>query len=187
MQVLGGYGYTRDYPLERLDRDNRLNHIHEGTFGIQGMDLVGRKILSDGGAELGRLLTLIRAEMAQARDPALAADVEGLAATLEALERAVAALTGCADPARRVANATLFLDAFGHAVIGWIWLWQARLAQAALAKGGLSDSEARFYTGKRQACRYFTVHELPLARARLDICARLDAPSLDSDPALFMP
>ena len=44
IQVLGGYGYTRDFPVERLYRDNRLNSIHEGTHGIQGLDLLGRKV-----------------------------------------------------------------------------------------------------------------------------------------------
>jgi alkylation response protein AidB-like acyl-CoA dehydrogenase len=52
IQVLGGYGYTRDYPVERLYRDNRLNPIHEGTHGVQGMDLLGRKVMQNGGRAL---------------------------------------------------------------------------------------------------------------------------------------
>src|SRR5690606_28335408 len=54
IQILGGYGYTRDYPVERYYRDNRLNHIHEGTFGIQGMDLLGRKVAGDSAKALTR-------------------------------------------------------------------------------------------------------------------------------------
>lgn len=60
IQVLGGYGYTRDYPLERLYRDNRLNHIHEGTFGIQGMDLVGRKVVGDKSRAMSRFIGMMR-------------------------------------------------------------------------------------------------------------------------------
>ncbi len=55
IQVLGGSGYTRDYDVEQHYRDNRLNPIHEGTHGIQGLDLLGRKVLGDaGGAGLRR-------------------------------------------------------------------------------------------------------------------------------------
>jgi len=184
MQILGGYGYTRDYPLERLYRDNRLNHIHEGTFGIQGQDLLGRKIGADGGATLGAFLATIRAEIDRA-GAALATEAAGLERGVQAVEGAVAALLGCADPERRMANATVFLDAFGDVVIGWIWLWQARLAEAALAGAALGHGDRLFYEGKRQACRYFFHHEMPLAIARLGICESLVAPALDTSPALF--
>lgn len=186
IQILGGYGYTRDYPLERLYRDNRLNHIHEGTFGIQGMDLLGRKIAGDGGQVLGRFLELVEDGMAQARAcPDLAPDCDAMQLAVTALRRAVDALMGCPDAERRLANATIFLDAFGHVVIGWIWLWQARIAAARLADPALGAADRRFYQGKRAACRHFALTELPLAVARLGICERLHSPALDSDPDLF--
>ncbi|MEQ1384057.1 acyl-CoA dehydrogenase family protein, partial [Salmonella enterica] len=72
IQVHGGYGYTREYPVERLYRDNRLNPIHEGTFGIQSIDLLGRKVLGDGGAALARLGAAMEREIGAAEaDPEL--------------------------------------------------------------------------------------------------------------------
>lgn len=185
IQILGGYGYTRDYPLERLYRDNRLNHIHEGTFAIQGIDLIGRKIGGDQARALNGLLARIgeTIEAAQGFD-ALDLPRGRLEQAVGALRRAAEAILTCPEPERRIANATVFLDAFGHVVIGWLWLWQARIAEERLAKAP-GESERLFYRGKSQACRYFAVHELPLAIARLDLCASLEAPALDAEPALF--
>ncbi|MGO4837556.1 acyl-CoA dehydrogenase, partial [Rhizobiaceae sp. 2RAB30] len=172
---LGGYGYTRDYPVERLYRDNRLNHIHEGTFGIQGLDLVGRKILGDGGRTLERLIAEIRATITKARElPSLREDADGLESCLESLTVAVDALRGCDDAVIRTANATIFLDAFGHIVIGWMWISQAMVSSHAIASSETGESDRAFYYGKLRACRYFTRHELPLAITRLKLCAALD-------------
>lgn len=186
IQVLGGYGYTRDYPVERLYRDNRLNHIHEGTFGIQGMDLLGRKVGGDGGETLGHLVATMRAGVAEAAGiEALEADAARLAAALDSLEATTAALLRCADPALRLANATLYLDAFGHVVIAWIWLRQALVAERAL-RGDLPPSADRdFYEGKLAAWRYFVRYELPLAQARLGLCTALDATCLDARTEFF--
>jgi len=186
IQILGGYGYTRDYPLERLYRDNRLNHIHEGTFAIQGMDLVGRKISGDQGAALASLIAEMRDTLAQtAGTEALSADRDQLVRAVTALESAAAALMGCRDVALRMANATVFLDAFGHVVIGWLWLRQAAVAQAALETAPPGEAEIRFYRGKLQACRYFSLHELPLAVTRLGLCESLQSVPLDTPAALF--
>ncbi len=115
MQVLGGYGYTRDYPLERLYRDNRLNHIHEGTFGIQGIDLLGRKVGGDKGRTMRRFIALMRETGAAAsRIEHLSEDAARMAECLDALSETTDALLGCGDPAVRLANATVYLDAFGH-------------------------------------------------------------------------
>jgi len=186
MQVLGGYGYSRDYPLERLYRDNRLNHIHEGTLGIQAMDLLGRKIRADGGRALGDLVTRIRGTLDSAgRHAELAEFRSRMEEALEALDRATQALLGCDDPERMMANATIFLDAFGHVVIGWMWLWQADLAEERLAEPGLGETDRLFYLGKRHACRYFCLHELPLAITRFALCESLESPALDCAPELF--
>ncbi len=186
IQILGGYGYTRDYPVERLYRDNRLNHIHEGTFGIQGMDLLGRKVGGDRGETLARLVAAMRAGTAEAaRVEALAADAARLDAALDELEATTAALLGCADPALRLANATLYLDAFGHVVIGWMWLRQALAAAGALRGALASGADRDFYEGKLAAWRYFIRYELPLATARLRLCRSLDATCLDAPAAAF--
>ncbi|WP_287991065.1 acyl-CoA dehydrogenase [Acidiphilium sp.] len=185
MQILGGYGYTRDYPLERLYRDNRLNHIHEGTFGIQGIDLVGRKLGGDKGDALRRFAAQMRETAATAaRQPALANEAARLVAALDQLGVTADTLLACADLPRRLANATVFLDAFGHVVIGWLWLWQALVAATAL-EGNPPAPDRLFHEGKILTCRYFMAHELPLGIARLALCATLETTSLDAPAALF--
>jgi butyryl-CoA dehydrogenase len=186
IQILGGYGYTRDYPVERLYRDNRLNHIHEGTFGIQAIDLLGRKVLGDRADTLLRFVDLMRNTIAEAADHA-ALDEEGrtLSAALDALAQATQALVSSNETARRLANATLYLDAFGHVVIGWLWLRQATVAASALAAQGGSGLDQAFYRSKLQTCRYFYRHEMPLAQARLAFCASLDTTCLDAPVDTF--
>ncbi|MGH1561672.1 acyl-CoA dehydrogenase [Mumia sp. DW29H23] len=174
IQVHGGYGYTRDYPVEQLYRDNRLNPIHEGTHGIQGLDLLGRKVVAGGGAGLALLAETIGATVARARKAG------GDAATYsDALESALGRLvevTGIAwadrDPAVALANASAYLEAAGHVVVAWIWLEQL------LATG---DRQGTFYDGKRVAARYFFTYELPTVGPRLDLVAARDRTTLDLD------
>jgi len=172
IQVHGGYGYTRDYPVERLYRDNRLNHIHEGTFAIHGIDLLGRKVRMQDGAAL----KLLVAEMLATIDGVDTADgLDREAALLRAaigqLEDATAAVLACDDLSLGLANATLYLDAFGHVVVAWMWLRQALAARKALRA---SDRDDAFYTGKIAACRYFFRYELPKASRQFDLVATLD-------------
>lgn len=186
IQVLGGYGYTRDYPLERLYRDNRLNHIHEGTFGIQGIDLVGRKVGADNGRTMRRFIDLARETVeAAAKIERLAEEAAILSECLAVLSETTDTLLGCSDLAARLANATLYLDAFGHVVVGWMWLRQAIVAVEAIAVGDTSGSRQEFYEGKITACRYFGRYELPLALIRLRLCAALDRTCLDAPPTMF--
>lgn len=186
IQVLGGYGYTRDYPVERLYRDNRLNHIHEGAFGIQGMDLLGRKVSADGGATLRRFIGEMRESVALAGESErLKEDADRLSGLLDALLDTTDSLLGYTDPARRLTNATIYLDAFGHVVIGWMWLRQALVAAEALAAANASTADQDFYEGKIMTCRYFSRHELPLAAARLALCASLDTTSYDAPIEMF--
>lgn len=186
MQVLGGYGYTRDYPLERLYRDNRLNHIHEGTFGIQGIDLVGRKIAGDSGRVMARFVNMMRDTAGEAsRIEAIKGEAVRFGEHLDLLSDTVARLLACRDVARRLANATIFLDAFGHLVIGWMWFRQAIMAAKALASQPASDKERAFYKAKLVSCRYFARYELPLAAARLQLSSSLDQTCLDAPEAMF--
>jgi butyryl-CoA dehydrogenase len=186
IQILGGYGYTRDFPVERLYRDNRLNHIHEGTFGIQGLDLLGRKIAGDHGETLKRFAGMMRETAAAALAvERLRQEARQLNDCLDSLARTTQALLACDDPLLRLANATIFLDAFGHIVIGWIWLRQAVVAADALAKSGGSNADGIFYQGKLLACRYFSRYELPLSLARLELCTSLDPTCLEAPVQIF--
>ena len=184
IQILGGYGYTREYPVERHYRDNRLNPIHEGTHGIQGMDLLGRKVNLAGGVTL----SIFEEEM----QPALqaAAGSETLAAMCEALtdiwqlvKRTVETVNQEADTVARLSSATPFLDAFGHVVIAWLWLRQAVIAREALQNGAQADAD--FYEGKVAACQFFYRYHLPQAAEKLRYVASQDRSVLDTQASWF--
>jgi len=179
IQILGGHGYTREYPVEQYYRDNRLNPIHEGTHGIQSLDLLGRKLAQNGGAGLKQLVRLIAntAERATAYESltALREPLEQLVARLQTVT--IGLLTDLAQGKvnSSLANSALYLKVFGHTVIGWRWLEQAIRAEEGLAKGNAADAD--FYKGKLQAARYFLTwevpgchHELALLEARDDTC-----------------
>jgi butyryl-CoA dehydrogenase len=170
IQVLGGYGYSPEYPVERHFRDQRLNPIHEGTTGIQGLDLLGRKVRMQGGAGFRLALDAIRRDVVDARDvAALAEEAAHLGAACELLERVTRTLLEAQidlGPDRALAESTAYLDAFGTLVVAWRWLAQARHAAAA----PLDD----FYAGKLAAFRYFFRHEVPVAELTLNRLSKLD-------------
>ena len=176
LQVFGGAGYTRDFEVEMLYRDNRLNPIHEGTTGIHGLDLVGRKIRRDGGQAFSLFAQKVRASLAKAEGSA--ALEAGARAVAEALERVCASVERLlAEPQERraLANATFFLNAFGHLVVGWLWLDQAAACVAALAA---DTADRAFYAGKIRAFDYFAKVELPrvpLWLAQVDSMSNLAA------------
>ncbi|AOI58965.1 acyl-CoA dehydrogenase [Burkholderia diffusa] len=178
IQVHGGYGYTRDYPVERLYRDNRLNPIHEGTHGIQALDLLGRKIGQDDGALLRTLDARIDATVQRARaaegDTRMHADA--LAPRWARLVDVTRALAALGDPQVRLANASVYLEAFGHLVVAWLWL------DVTLAAQGRDDD---FHDGKRAAARYFFRWELPKVDAQLDLLGSVDTTTLDMRDAWF--
>lgn len=174
IQVLGGYGYARDYPVERLYRDNRLNHIHEGAYGIQGIDLLGRKVRMQGGRAYTLLRAKIEVTLADATDRgAFESEVSVLADALRFLDATTDVLLACEQLELSLANATLYLDAFGHIVIAWTWLRQAIAAQEGLATVD-SEGDRAFYRGKLAAFRYFFRYELPLVMPKLALVRSLD-------------
>jgi len=186
IQVHGGYGYTRDYKVEQFYRDNRLNPIHEGTHGIQAMDLLGRKV----GMEQGRAFELLLAKISEAAAAALASESQPLQQYAKALDAAVQdaaattrALLSVRDANLMLANASVYLEMFGHVVIAWIWLRQAVIAERALANAQGDDKT--FYQGKMQACRYFFYYELPKTAAQNELLRRIDPTCLEMRDAWF--
>ncbi|WP_426117845.1 acyl-CoA dehydrogenase [Pseudomonas sp. DSP3-2-2] len=179
IQILGGHGYTREYPVEQYYRDNRLNPIHEGTHGIQSLDLLGRKLAQNGGAGLKQLIRLIAETCEQAKSyeslNALRTPLEQLVARLQTVTLGLLSDLAQGKVTSTLANSALYLKAFGHAVIGWRWLEQAIRAGQGLATGNAADAD--FYKGKLQAARYFLTwevpgchHELAILEARDDTC-----------------
>lgn len=183
IQVHGGYGYTRDFPVEQYWRDNRLNMIHEGTHGIQALDLLGRKVVMDGGKGLQLLASRINATIERAmRVPELAGFGNELAAALAEVGRATKAAWATGNPEEALANAVPYLQAFGHTVIAWIWLDVALCAQAKLAQGSADEAALR---GKLAACRFFFRHDLPKVAAWLQVVASRDDTCRTMDEAWF--
>jgi len=163
IQIHGGYGYTRDFPVEQYWRDNRLNMIHEGTHGIQAMDLLGRKVLMEGGQGLKLLAARMQATASRV-SPEWADEARQLLDALQQVGAATQAAWKDAEPAQALANAVPYLQAFGHTVIAWIWLDVVQSAQG--------DAPAQ--VGRRAAARYFFRYELPKISAWLQVVSRRD-------------
>lgn len=186
IQVLGGSGYTRDYPVERYYRDNRLNPIHEGTNGVQGLDLLGRKVMMHGGRAFGRLAAEIQSaiERAEAFEE-LSSDRNAL---VHALGRAVetTSILGKAAASGQVrlalANATEYLHMLGHVVVAWMWLEQAVAAIKGRDAGTL---DADFAAGKIHASQFFCRYELPHVDRQTTLLNALDDTTLTMPDAGF--
>jgi alkylation response protein AidB-like acyl-CoA dehydrogenase len=159
IQVHGGYGYTRDFDVEQLYRDNRLNPIHEGTTGIQGLDLLGRKILRDGGKIFAQFSVRVAVTVAQA-EAKFSVESECLAEAMDGLRTALRALSAANSEADMLANATNFLSAFGHTVLGFLWLDIA-------VKIDQVRCDENFAAGKQAAAKYFFAFEMPKIAAWL--------------------
>ena len=189
IQVHGGYGYTREYPVEQFYRDNRLNPIHEGTNGIQALDLLGRKAgMNDGAA-----IQLLAREISRVVREASACDSEELqrCGTLlnDALDRVMKVtrnllcVTGRGEVDLGLANASVYLDLVGHTVIGWTWLRQALVAVNKVGSARVPDRD--FYQGKLQACAFFFRWELSKTRQWAELLDSLDPTCLDMQDSWF--
>jgi butyryl-CoA dehydrogenase len=187
IQVHGGYGYTREYNVEQFYRDNRLNAIHEGTHGIHGLDLLGRKVSMQNGALFKSISAEVASTIAKASAAGVSAQLQAYAAQLasqwQRIGPVTATLYGAGDMNKTLANASLYLEAVGHAVVAWMWLEQALVAEGKMA--GASADDAHFYLGKLQACRYFFQWELPKIGQQFDLLASIDTTTLDMQDAWF--
>ena len=172
IQVHGGYGYTREYNVEQFYRDNRLNPIHEGTHGIQGLDLLGRKVVMRDGAALILLGEKVHATIAQSGTTELSELGGSLLQRWQCLLDVTTQLHQSGDVNTTLANASIYLEAFGHIVVSWIWLSQALSALDA------QHNDQDFYAGKLQACRWFFRYELPKVDAQLALLVSLDTTTL---------
>ena len=162
IQIHGGYGYTRDFPVEQYWRDNRLNMIHEGTHGIQAADLLGRKVLM----ENGKAWLLLKQRMAAtsknaAQFSALAGYASDLDDAVQAVEAATQAAWSTANPTEALANAVPYMQAFGHVVIAWMWL-------------ELAINKIAVQAVNTPAAAYFYRYELPKIAAWLKVVMNRD-------------
>ncbi|MBU2643921.1 acyl-CoA dehydrogenase [bacterium] len=164
LQCLGGSGYCDDYPLEQYYRDARIHPIHEGTTGIQGMDILGRKVIMKN----GRAFVLFQEEVVktvQAAEayPELLPFSKKLADALQRCRNITAHLLTVAQSQGIevfLADAVLYLEMFGIVTIAWQWLKQGVAIQKQLG-GKVSKNDLHFFTGKMVVLRFFYSYELP--------------------------
>lgn len=179
LQTFGGYGFTEDFPVEQLYRDIRITPIYEGTTGIQGQDLLGRKMLMKN----GKAPQLLFAEMGKTIAEASTHDelkpyANALKAELTRVQEVMAVLVPHAlqgDTERYLADATLFLELMGIVVVAWQWLKQATVAKQTLLTQNPQGDELAFYESKVHTMKYYFHYEVPKT---LGLAMRLKDPEV---------
>jgi hypothetical protein len=192
LEVFGGSGYLRDYPLEQYVRDTRIDAIYEGTTAIQGQDLFLRRIARDGGQTFGDLCDEIESFLPELTEPELldpaaalrvaVADIRAIVA--EMVRRHDAGRAGRPREARRAGQTTtLLLLTAADLLVGYLLASQASLSLRALAAGGPSAADTAFYQGKVAAARYFARTVLPefAGRRRVVDATGTELMALDPD------
>ncbi len=187
IQILGGSGYTREYPVEQYWRDNRLNPIHEGTNGIQALDLLGRKVWQHNSLGLQLLAKRMQSDITQAhsinnsRCSAWANELTQALQSVQKITMQLGADLATNNIDKTLANAACYMNIIGKVVAAWLWLRQALAAEDGLTKleefGTPNSEDNCFYQGKLQACQYFfkwelssIAHDLALLTDRDDTC-----------------
>ena len=188
IQCLGGYGYCEDFPVEQHFRDTRIHPIHEGTTGIQGMDILGRKVRMKDGLALKLFAREVRGAIAGGWEYS---ETKGFADHMETALDELVAVTGTLIERGReegtdvlLADATLYLEYFSLVAIAWQWLVQATAATRGLA-GKTSKADTRFYNGKLFSARYFFGYELPKTRGLVARLLDTDRLTLEMDSSYF--
>lgn len=177
MQVLGGYGYTEDFPIEQLYRDIRITSIYEGTTTIQAQDLLGRKITIKGGKAPQFLFKEIESTLiAASKHDDFAPYCEQLKKELVQLKQVTDTLLVYAqkgDIERYLMDATLYMELFGIVVVAWQWLKQGTEAQKSLLENKPTGDEQLFYESKLHTMKFFFNYEVTKT---LGLSARLMSP-----------
>jgi alkylation response protein AidB-like acyl-CoA dehydrogenase len=188
LQIFGGSGYCDDYPLEQYYRDARIHPIHEGTTGIQAMDLLGRKVVMQDGKALECFVDEVKTTISAAEVYSeLQAFAQRLALTLASLNivtRHLMTVFREKGAEYYLADATLFLEFFGITAIGWQWLLQGIAVQKAMKKG-YPPADDHFYRGKMFALRYFFRYEIPKTQALAQSLMDPDILTVDMKSELF--
>ena len=187
VQILGGAGYTTDFPVEQYYREARIHPIHEGTTGIHGLDLLGRKITM----QQGKAAQIFFEEVSKTLTETSSKDelkplAEQLQKTLGKAQQVTAHLLGLAQKGeieKYLSDATLYLELFGLITIAWQWLKQAIIAQQNLPNAHYSDRD--FYQGKLMTARYFYEYELIKADSLMKRLLSSDQVTIDMQSEWF--
>ena len=188
IQVLGGAGYTREYPVEQCYRDNRLNPIHEGTHGIQSLDLLGRKLWQHNGKGLKLLMARMHSTLAAAAQKPqlgeLVSEFEQYLTLVQTTTLKLGAAMQAGQVEEALANSAVFLDMLGKTVVGWLWLEMADKALVTFANSSNAE-DSDFVAGKLQAAQYFVRWEMPEIELQARLLQRFDRSCLDMQSAWF--
>jgi hypothetical protein len=185
IQVLGGHGYVNEHPVEMFYRDNRLNPIHEGTTGIQSLDLLCRKVpMNDFKGYQAFLNEIQRTAKSTKSIESLhtyAVELQNAVDNIKEVTTSVMGASKTQNPDLVFSNSVSYLNMFGHVTIAWLWLRQAEIATEKLATATHSDDK-KFYNGKIQAMKYFFNSELPLTYHWGNLVKNIDSASFDTHP-----
>ena len=188
IQVLGGYGYCDEFPLEQYYRDMRIHPIHEGTTGIQAMDLLGRKAIMQNGAAMRFYFEEVQKTIQDAgEDAELKPYADRLQLAMDRLQEVTMHLVGFAMKGEIelfLADATLYLEFFGIITISWQWLLQGVAAQKGL-KASPTEGDARFYQGKLMTLKYFFHYELPKTQGLAARLMEADGLTIEMNESFF--
>ncbi len=180
VQTYGGYGYCREYPVEQLMRDQKINTIYEGTNGIQAMDLLGRKL----GMKKGQYFMTLLGETKAALDEAKG--MENFKEEAVIVENAVNALLTTAmefaklmkvNPYVPLIAASDFLNCFGDTLCGWFHIRAALVATKGLAAAD-NDRDKMFYTGKIEGAKFFVNRITSLVPAKCEVLLKDDTSAM---------
>ncbi|QIL91273.1 acyl-CoA dehydrogenase [Microbulbifer sp. SH-1] len=187
IQVLGGHGYINEHPVEMFYRDNRLNPIHEGTTGIQSLDLLCRKVPSGGFSGYKAIIAEIELTIDDVKNTQLEPFGEQLSSALSILQTTTSSVYSAKDdlsPDLVFSNSVSYLEMFGHIVIAWMWLRQGIAANQGMS-GNPHDLDMKFYLGKIQAMKFFFRSELPKIHHWSKLVSDIDSTSYDMRDSWF--
>jgi len=188
LQCLGGYGYCDEFPVEQFYRDARIHPIHEGTTGIQGLDLLSRKLSMKNGAGFHFFVEELEKSIEQARvwedlGPYARRLREALA-ILQQVSTHLSNLSAKGDQEIFLADATLYLELFCTIAVAWQWLLQGLAAEEKLSES-LPEQEMAFYQGKIHTMKYFFHYELPKIGGLRERLMESDGLTLEMTERLF--
>lgn len=167
LQVLGGYGYTEDFPLEQMARDMRIFSIYEGTTGIHGLTLLGREVPSHNGKAIKELTKLIQAEIVEAKNvPELVKYAEKLEASISKLGQVTMhklSMAAAGKTEEFLADSSLYMEFFGLNMVAWQWLRQGKVAHQKLKNSEVHSEDKLFYLDKIHTMKFFYHYEVPKA------------------------
>ncbi|PMG28454.1 acyl-CoA dehydrogenase [Shewanella sp. 10N.286.52.C2] len=188
IQVMGGHGYINEHPVEMFYRDNRLNPIHEGTTGIQSLDLMTRKMpmnkMQGYIATLDEITKTIAVAKKHPNLKVFSSQLSDAVRLLKITTDSVLTAMSTENIDLALANSVKYLELFGHIIIAWLWLKQAIVATEALSKKP-HQADENFYQGKLQAQQYFYRFELPKIEHWSTILLTSDSTSFDMQPDWF--